>query len=83
MPHLDNLEFRVAGIPDWLVIPPAPALPFDPGLEIIKAPRSPRPHEDHSFNVFDPWARDRGEYYTLEWRARAGAESDEAFKGSK
>jgi Animal haem peroxidase len=30
-------------------------------------------------NSFDPWARDRGEYYSLEWKARAGAESDEAF----
>lgn len=30
-------------------------------------------------NVFDPWARDRGEYYSLEWKARAGAEKDEAF----
>jgi len=31
-------------------------------------------------NAFDPWARDRGEYYSLEWKARKGAESDEAFK---
>jgi hypothetical protein len=31
-------------------------------------------------NVFDPWARDRGEYYSLAWKPRAGAESDEAFK---
>jgi len=30
-------------------------------------------------NVFDPWARDRGEYYSLDWKARAGAEDDEAF----
>ena len=30
-------------------------------------------------NVFDPWARDRGEYYSLEWKPRRGAESDEAF----
>jgi len=30
-------------------------------------------------NAFDPWARDRGEYYTLEWKPRHGAESDEAF----
>ena len=30
-------------------------------------------------NVFDPWARDRGEYYSLEWKPRAGAEEDEAF----
>ena len=31
-------------------------------------------------NVFDPWARDRGEYYALQWKPRPGAESDEAFK---
>jgi len=31
-------------------------------------------------NVFDPWARDRGQYYTLEWKPRAGAESDPAFR---
>lgn len=30
-------------------------------------------------NAFDPWARDRGEYYTLEWKPRKGAESDSAF----
>lgn len=30
-------------------------------------------------NVFDPWARDRGEYYSLQWKPRAGAEGDEAF----
>jgi hypothetical protein len=30
-------------------------------------------------NVFDPWARDRGEYYSLEWKPREGAERDEAF----
>jgi Animal haem peroxidase len=41
------------------------------------------PELEHAVNVFDPWARDRGEYYSLQWRARAGAESDEAFKGSK
>ena len=31
-------------------------------------------------NVFDPWARDRGQYYSLEWKPRPGAESDPAFK---
>ena len=30
-------------------------------------------------NAFDPWARDRGSYYSLEWKPRAGAESDPAF----
>jgi hypothetical protein len=31
-------------------------------------------------NVFDPWARDRGKYYSLEWKPRPGAESDAAFQ---
>jgi heme peroxidase len=34
----------------------------------------------HVVNTFDPWARDRGEYYTLDWKARADAASDPAFK---
>lgn len=35
----------------------------------------------HVKNVFDPWARDRGEYYNLAWKPRPGAESDPAFSG--
>jgi hypothetical protein len=31
-------------------------------------------------NVFDPWARDRGTYYSLQWKPRPGAESDPAFR---
>jgi hypothetical protein len=34
-------------------------------------------------NVFDPWARDRGEYYSLQWKARPGAEEDEAFRSGQ
>ena len=34
-------------------------------------------------NAFDPWARDRGEYYSLDWKAREGAEGDEAFANNK
>lgn len=30
-------------------------------------------------NVFDPWARDRGEYYSLQWKPKAGADADESF----
>jgi hypothetical protein len=30
-------------------------------------------------NAFDPWARDLGEYYSLAWKPRKGAESDPAF----
>jgi hypothetical protein len=41
------------------------------------------PELAHVVNAFDPWARDRGEYYSLEWKARPGAESDEAFKADK
>jgi hypothetical protein len=35
---------------------------------------------DPVINAFDPWARDRGEYYSLTWKPRPGAETDEAFK---
>lgn len=31
-------------------------------------------------NVFDPWARDRGEYYSLDWKPRADAKDDPAFQ---
>lgn len=30
-------------------------------------------------NAFDPWARDRGEYYSVEWKPRGDAVSDPAF----
>lgn len=30
-------------------------------------------------NAFDPWARDRGSYYDISWKPRAGAETDPAF----
>ncbi|MEW9899056.1 peroxidase family protein [Chitinivorax sp. PXF-14] len=30
-------------------------------------------------NVFDPWARARGHYYSIAWKPRPGAESDPAF----
>ncbi|MES2624975.1 MAG: peroxidase family protein [Pseudomonadota bacterium] len=33
----------------------------------------------HVVNVFDPWARDRGEYYSLDWKPRADAQDDPAF----
>ena len=31
-------------------------------------------------NAFDPWARNRGDYYTVAWSPRPGAEGDPAFK---
>jgi hypothetical protein len=34
----------------------------------------------HVVNAFDPWARDRGEYYSLDWKARADAATDPAFR---
>lgn len=34
----------------------------------------------HVVNVFDPWARERGEYYSLEWKPRDGAARDPAFQ---
>jgi hypothetical protein len=39
-----------------------------------------KPELDHVVNAFDPWARDRAEYYSLEWKPRRGAESDAGFK---
>ena len=38
---------------------------------------------EHVVNVFDPWARDRGSYYSLEWKPRRGAEDDPAFSQSR
>lgn len=31
-------------------------------------------------NAFDPWARDRGGFYSLAWTPRPGAENDESFR---
>ncbi len=31
-------------------------------------------------NAFDPWARDRGQYYSIEWKPQPRAASDPAFK---
>jgi hypothetical protein len=33
----------------------------------------------HVVNSFDPWARDRGDYYQLDWKARGDAVDDPAF----
>lgn len=33
----------------------------------------------HVVNAFDPWARDRGGYYSLQWKPLKGAESDTTF----
>jgi hypothetical protein len=42
-----------------------------------------KPELDHVVNAFDPWARDRGSYYTLEWKPREDARSDEAFSPAR
>ena len=39
-----------------------------------------RPELEHVVNAFDPWARDRGEYYSVRWAPRKGAEADPAFQ---
>jgi hypothetical protein len=39
-----------------------------------------KPELDSVTNAFDPWARDRGHYYSLQWQPRLGAEADPAFK---
>ena len=38
-----------------------------------------QPELQHVINAFDPWARDRGQYYSLDWTPRPDARSDEAF----
>jgi hypothetical protein len=35
---------------------------------------------DPVVNAFDPWARDRGQYYSIAWKPRPGAESDDSFQ---
>jgi hypothetical protein len=38
---------------------------------------------EHVVNAFDPWARDRGSYYSLEWKPRRDAQSDPAFASDR
>jgi hypothetical protein len=38
-----------------------------------------KPELAHVVNVFDPWGRDRGDYYTLSWQPRPDAKADTAF----
>ena len=37
----------------------------------------------HVVNAFDPWARDRGEYYSLQWTARSDATKDSSFTAAR
>ena len=41
------------------------------------------PELEHVINTFDPWARERGEYYQLDWKPRPGAESDPSFRETR
>jgi hypothetical protein len=38
---------------------------------------------DPVINAFDPWARDRNGYYSLQWKARPDAQADPAFDGTE
>jgi hypothetical protein len=38
------------------------------------------PELKHVVNAFDPWARDRGQYFSLDWKPRADAAADPAFR---
>jgi hypothetical protein len=46
---------------------------------LLRAMPELAPELAHVVNAFDPWARDRGEYYSLDWRPRADAKDDRAF----
>jgi hypothetical protein len=37
------------------------------------------PELRHVVNAFDPWARDRGRFYSLDWRPRGDAATDPSF----
>jgi len=50
---------------------------------LLRATPELAPELEHVVNAFDPWARDRDRYYSLQWKPRQGAESDPAFKGKK
>jgi hypothetical protein len=47
---------------------------------LLRAMPELEPELMHVVNAFDPWARDRGGYYSLDWRARPDAAEDKAFK---
>ncbi|MEZ5811642.1 MAG: peroxidase family protein [Rhizobiaceae bacterium] len=67
---------------------------YEPGLDngetvevspmkrvLLRAAPELAPELESVRNVFDPWARDRGSYYSLAWKPRPGAEADGAFAG--
>jgi hypothetical protein len=58
-----------------------PVLPFKRVL--LRTIPELKPELDQIVDAFDPWARDRGTYYSLEWKPRKGAEADQAFANGK
>ncbi len=47
---------------------------------LLRAMPELAPELAHVVNAFDPWGRDRGTYYDLDWRPRADAQADPAFR---
>ena len=47
---------------------------------LLRAAPELEPELRHVVNAFDPWARDRGEYYSLAWKPRPDAADDPAFR---
>ena len=39
-----------------------------------------RPELEQVVDVFDPWGRDRGTYYSIDWKPRPGVTGDPAFR---
>ena len=72
---------RVSGVDLSQPLTPAEAAQIESAMDAYASAHPELAAElDHVVNSFDPWARDRGEYYTLDWKPRAGAEGDEAFR---
>ncbi len=46
---------------------------------LLRAMPELEPELKNVVNAFDPWARERGEYYSLDWKPRPGANDDPAF----
>jgi hypothetical protein len=55
-----------------------PVSPFKRVL--LRAMPELAPELDGVVNVFDPWGRDRGAYYSLQWKPRPRAAADASFK---
>jgi Animal haem peroxidase len=78
---------------DWVMNNGAGGKQFEPGeingharqevsplkRVLLRAMPELAPELAHVVNAFDPWARDRGDYYFLDWKPRADAKDDRAF----